>query len=338
MIRSHPERTLGWVTVATVIVGFVSLSVGAIWIAPWDVVSVMVDHLTPFKVATNAQTDAIVWNIRMPRMVVAAVVGAMLGAAGVVLQGSFRNPIIDAHLVGISAFGSVGALMGFWAGYATVGPHAAVVVAAATGLVGAWLVRRVGGRIAGVPSRFVLVGLASGLAVSAVVAAASIAIHDPRIPDVSFWFFGGLAGATWTTAGWLTLVVALSLAALFPLAGRLDVLALGESAARNIGVNVSVVLAIATSAVGIGVGASVGAAGVIAFVGLVSARVAVDAVGAAHRWSIVTATVLGSGFLVGADAVGRLAGGGFEIPVGLITTTFGGLYLARLVASGKVRV
>lgn len=321
----------------TLVVVVVAITVGSTAIPPLTSIRVLLDHVLPVHLDTSQQADAIVWNIRLPRVIVASLAGATLGVAGTVLQGSLRNPLADSQLVGLSAAGSVGALFGYWLGYVTSGATAAIVGGAITGLVGALAVQALANRVGGGPSRFILLGIGGGLALGSLVAAMSIAIHDPRIPDVTFWFFGGLAATTWSHVGVLLIFVVVSIAGLVPFASRLDVMALGYDPARHVGVSVSRVLAIVLAVTGLGVGATVGAVGVVGFVGLVGGRIAATAVGPHHRLTIPAAAFAGSLFVVGADVVGRVGGRGFEVPVGLITAFAGGVYLAWIIAFRRVK-
>jgi iron complex transport system permease protein len=111
---------------------------------------------------------------------------------------------------------------------------------------------------------------------------------------------------------------------------------MGNDPARHVGVNVTSVVIIATAFVGLGIGASVGAIGVVAFVGLVAGRVAFELVGPHHRFTIPMSGVTGAVFVVTADLLGRLIGHGFEVPVGLITTVLGGAFLVSLILRNKV--
>ena len=329
-----------------VVVGFVAsvamiglaVSIGSVSLAPSDSIGVLLNHLLPIDISSSSQADAIVWNIRMPRVLVAMLSGATLGVAGTVLQGSLKNPIADAQLVGLSAAASVGALLGFWLGYAASGPTVAVVAAAVAGVAGARTVQWLASRVGGEPTRFALVGMGAGLSLAALVATASIAIHDPRVPDVAFWFFGGLGAATWPVAGALAFAVAVSIGGTAPFSRSLDVLSLGHQPARHVGVNVERVLGAVMALVGLGVGASVGAAGVIGFVGLVGGRVALRLVGPHQRVAIPAAAFIGALFVTGADVIGRVGGRGFEVPVGLVTTILGGTYLVWLIARRQVAV
>ncbi|KAA3638449.1 MAG: iron ABC transporter permease [Armatimonadetes bacterium] len=316
----------------------VSVSVGSVSVSISDSFRVLASHLLPIDVDVSPLADAIVWNIRMPRAIVALLTGAVLGVTGTVLQGSLKNPIADAQLVGLSSAAAVGALLGFWLGYASGGPTVAVAAGAVSGLLGALAVRWLAGKVGGEPSRFILVGIGAGLGLGALVATASIAIHDPRIPDVTFWFFGGLGAATWGVAGALAIAAMLTLGGIMPLARKLDVLSLGHEPARHVGVNVATTLAVVLALVGLGTGASVGAAGVVGFVGLVGGRVASRMVGPHHKHVIPASAFIGAVFVIGADVVGRIAGLGFEVPVGLITTVLGGAYLVWLIARNKVPV
>ncbi|MEZ5175864.1 MAG: iron ABC transporter permease [Acidimicrobiia bacterium] len=316
----------------------VSVSVGAVPVPMSDSLRVLVDHLTPFRLDPPSQTNAIVWNIRLPRTVVAMLVGMILGIAGTVLQGSLRNPIADAQLIGLSSAGAVGGLTGFWLGYASGGPTVAIAAGAVAGVCGALCVLWLSSRVSGEPTRFILVGVGAGLALGALVAAASIAIHDPRIPDVAFWFFGGLGASTWEVAGALALAGAIVAIGVMPYARRLDILSLGHDAARHVGVNVGTTLIIVLGLIGLGVGASVGAAGSIGFVGLVAGRTAVAAVGPHHHLAIPASALAGGLMVALADVVGRIIGHGFEVPVGLVTAIIGGLYLVGLITRNRVPI
>lgn len=330
--------------VAIVVVGLlavmgiaaVAVSVGTITISPLDTLDVLIDRALPIDVATSTIADPIIWNIRLPRVVAALGAGAALGVAGGALQGVFRNPVADPYLVGLSSVSSIGVLISLWLAWDALGPVAGVLGGALVGAIASGIVLALARNSEGDPSRFILVGVGFGLSVSAVVAAAAIAIHDPRVPDLSFWFMGSLAASTWGTALWTLVFAAITVAVVLPLAARIDVMSLGTAAAIHLGVDVNRVATIALAAVGIGVGASVGAAGVVAFVGLVAGNTARAIVGPHHRRALVASAFAGAIMLIAADAIGRLVGGRFEVPVGLVTAAVGGPYLVWLVTRRKV--
>jgi iron complex transport system permease protein len=128
----------------------------------------------------------------------------------------------------------------------------------------------------------------------------------------------------------------IALAVVLPFASRIDVMSLGSASATHLGVDVNRVAMIALAAVGLGVGAAVGAAGLVAFVGLIAGNAARSLVGPHHRRAFVAAAFAGAVLLVAADAMGRLIGGRFEVPVGLVMAAVGGPYLVWLVTRKKV--
>lgn len=321
--------------IGTVAVVAAALAVGATGISPLDTARVIVDRLLPIELATPDVADAIIWNIRLPRVLSALGAGAALGIGGVVLQGLFRNPVADPQLVGLSAIASIGVLIGAWIGWTALGPIAAVVGGAIAGAAGAGVVRVLARNSEGDGSRFILAGIGFGVAIAGVVAAGAVALNDPRIPDVPFWFVGGLGGSTWGTAGWVLGIAVVATAIVMPFGDRIDIMSLGTASASHLGVDVARVTAVGLAAIGLGVGAAVGAAGVVAFVGLLAGSRARAIVGAHHRVAIVAAFFLGAWFLIGADALGRLVGGRFEIPVGLVTAALGGPYLVWMIATRR---
>ena len=332
MLASHSRGAIAAFGVAgMVLVALIAATVGAVAISPIDAIAVILDHITPFAFDTPDVADSIVWGIRLPRIVAAAGAGAALGLAGTVLQGSYRNPYADPHLVGISAVGSIGVLLGAWVGWGLWGPVAAVIGGALAGAIGSIVVRLIASKVEGDPTHLIVVGIGFGLAVSAVVSAAAIAIHDPRIPDIEFWFVGGLAASTWGTALWMSIAALFAIAATIPFARHLDLLSLGTIPARHLGVDVDRVLVVTLTVGGLAVGASVGTAGVVGFVGLVSAYAARRLVGEHHKLTLVASPLLGAAFLIACDACGRVLGGRFEVPVGLVTAAIGGPFLIWLV-------
>lgn len=338
MLASKRPIAVALLGLAAVLVTVViAVGVGSINVAPPDVLRVLADHLLPFDVASSPVADPIIWNIRLPRVLTALAAGAALGMGGVALQGLFRNPVADPQLVGMSATAAIGVMIGLWIGWGVGGPIAGIIGGVVAGVLGASAVRTVATVTQGDPSRFILAGIGFGVAVSAVVAAAAIAIHDPRIPDVPFWFVGGLGASTWGTVLWTTLFSTASMIIVWRFARRLDVFSLGMASARHLGIDVAVVTTVTLLAVGAGVGAAVGAAGVIAFVGLVAAHGARALLGEHHIRSLPGGFVLGGMFLVVADAIGRVIGGRFEVPVGLITAAIGGPFLLWLIVRTRLR-
>lgn len=267
-------------------------------------------------------TDSVLWAIRLPRVLAGAVVGGGLAVAGAALQGTFRNQMADPHLVGISPAAGLGAIAGIAVTPIGGPPFLMMVGAAVGGTAVALLMRRIARRVIE-PNQFILVGLALGLAMLAWLGAIVLAWDSPRVPTFTFWVFGGLAGSTWSTLGAGTPIVLLGSVIVAAAARSLDLLALGETEARHVGVNVDRVIALILIGVGLAVGGAVGLGGAIGFVGLIVPLILRRWIGPTHRRLIPYSALAGAAMVVAIDIVARTVAAPVEIPVGLLTAILG---------------
>ncbi len=267
-------------------------------------------------------TDNVLWAIRLPRVLTGLVAGAALGAAGVGLQGVFRNPIADPHLLGVAPAAGLGAVAGIALTPANGPPIIMFLGAVAGALAFALLIRTVAAMTLDA-GQLVLVGLALGLAVLAVLGAVVLAWDSPRLPTFNFWVFGSLAVATWSKLGVGAAFVAAGVIAVWSFGRSLDLLALGEPEARHLGVPVDRVRFSVLVAVGFAVGAAVAMAGVIGFVGLIVPLVLRSLIGPAHRTLTALSALGGAVTLASLDVLARTAAAPIEIPVGLFTAAVG---------------
>jgi iron complex transport system permease protein len=200
----------------------------------------------------------------------------------------------------------------------------AIAGGVAAGVVTAFAIRRLARRASIDPTRIILSGVALGAALSAWVGFVVFAADRATVPPIEFWLLGSLAGSTWRGFG--TVIVFAAIAAIVMLASAriLDIFRLGEADARHLGIDVDLVRTILLIAVGAAVGATVGAAGVIAFVGLLVPFVVIRFTGPLHRRLLVVSLAGGALFVAAADLVARLAIQPVEIPVGLVTAAVGG--------------
>ncbi len=304
-----------------------SLAMGAVVIPFGDVLGVLGDH-AGFPVAEPEFTiDAVVWNIRMPRVLMGGVVGAGLAVTGAVLQGMYRNPLADPQLLAIGPGAALGGVLGSLAGQT----QGAIAGGIAAGVLAGLLVRRLGRAASLEPSRFILIGVALGAAVSAWVGFVVFSGDSTRVPPIEFWLLGSLTGSTWRALGTAAVVIALGGAWLYAAARPLDLMALGEAEARHLGVDVELLTAALMLAVGAVVGASVGAVGVIGFVGLLVPHVVRRLTGPAHRPLLVASAFGGALLVVTADLLARTVASPIEIPVGLVTAAVGGPFFIWLI-------
>ncbi len=271
-----------------------------------------------------ASTDSVViWNIRLPRTIAATLVGVGLASAGVLLQGSLRNPLADPALVGVSAGAALGAVLGAAIGlpFNSIGVTSVAVVTSSIAMAFVLWVSRSNGRIE------VVTVLLSGIAVSAFGAAAmSIIISTSNAAgtrSVSFWTTGSFSLSNWSGVNAMWPAIAIGMVLAFFLAPSLDLLALGDEGAHASGVAVSRVRALALLAAVLLTAAGVAVVGVIAFVGLVVPHAVRLVIGPSHRQLLVVSAVGGAVVLLLADTIARLALSPIEIPVGSVTAIVG---------------
>lgn len=274
----------------------------------------------------------IVWDIRLPRVLTAALVGAALAVAGAVMQGLFRNPLADPGLVGVSAgagFGAVcaivlggllpAALLG-WVGAALI-PMAAFLGGWASTMV-LYRIATQGGRTS--VGTMLLAGIALGALTGALTGFVVYKATDDQLRDLTFWGMGSVAGATWAKLLAASPIIAASLITAPFLARALDALALGEPVAAHMGIDTQRMKRIAILSVAGSVGASVAITGGIGFVGIVVPHILRLIQGPEHRNLLPNAALLGAITLLAADMVSRVAVAPAELPIGIVTATMGG--------------
>lgn len=278
--------------------------------------------------------DGVIWGIRLPRTLLAALIGAWLAAAGVGLQGLHRNPLADPHLLAIGPGAAIGAALGSLAG----GTRGAIAGGAAFGVLAALTSRRVARRQSADPGRFVLVGVALGAVFTAWAGFVVTGSDRMRVPPMEFWLLGNLGSATWTSVQAVALIGGLALWLVIGWSRNLDLLALGEANARHLGVDVDLVGSVLSIAIGVMTGATVGAGGVIGFVGVLVPTLVRSVAGRDHRSLLIASALAGSVLLVAVDTVARTVLNPIEVPVGLLTTALGGPVFLWLLARQRPTV
>ncbi|MBM9465318.1 iron ABC transporter permease [Aeromicrobium sp. YIM 150415] len=297
-----------------------------------EIAGVFADRLSGESGSSVAST--IVWDIRTPRVLLAAIVGAGLALAGAMIQTLVRNPLADPYLLGISSGASVGATAvitlgvlssaGLWAltGGALLGALGAAVLVFGISIAQGGLT----------PLRLVLTGTVLSAAFSAVASFLVFRSAEPQAAQsVLFWLLGSLAGASWIKLVGPLAVVLLVGIVVWILAGWLDALAMGADAAASLGVPVVALRIGLFIAQAILVGVLVSVAGGIGFVGLVVPHLARMLVGARHRVLIPVAMLAGALFLVWVDVAARVLAPPMEIPLSVVTGLIGApVFLAVL--------
>ncbi|WP_430647177.1 putative F420-0 ABC transporter permease subunit [Agromyces sp. GXS1127] len=310
-----------------------AVTIGPAGLAPGDVLASIAAHLGLGEPTLAPLRDAIVWELRMPRVLTAAAVGAGLAICGVVMQALTRNPLADPYLLGLSSGASVGAVIVLVLGMAVALPVAAFAGALAALAATLGLARAAGGLS---PTTTVL----AGLAVSAVFGAVtSLVIFWSATTDsyreILNWLLGSLAGAGWPAAALAGAAIAIVGLPLLATGRTLDAFAFGDTAASALGVHVPRTRALLLVATALLTGALVAVSGAIGFVGLILPHAVRLVVGARHRALLPLSALAGAIFLVWVDTGARTLFDPRELPVGILTALVGGPVFAALLLRAR---
>jgi iron complex transport system permease protein len=275
----------------------------------------------------------IVLRVRLPRVALGALVGASLAAAGTLFQALLRNPLADPYVLGVSGGAALGGIVALSLGGALGLGYAAVPPASFAGatLTLLLLFAVAGGRGRLSPATLLLTGVVFNAFASAAIVFLASTAGLAEGTRVFLWLIGNLSEGRFDVAGWVAAFLALGLACALPLARALNLLALGEEPAAQLGVAVEGTKRLLLVATSLMVGAAVSVSGLIGFVGLIIPHLLRLTVGPDHRLLLPAAALGGGAFLVLCDAAARTLLSGRELPVGAITALVGGpLFLALL--------
>lgn len=285
--------------------------------------------------ASASSANAVIWDIRIPRLILGAAVGAGLAVAGAILQAVVRNALADPYILGINSGASTGAalaiLFGVGAGFGEYALQGAAFIGALAASAVMFFIARSAGRLTSV--RLLMAGIAVGYALSAVTSFlifASDSAEGSR--SVMFWLLGSLGLGRWGLLLLVSMLVVVAVTIVFWSMGRrIDALTVGDDAALTMGVypdRMRVILVVLTCIL---VGSVVAMAGSIGFVGLVIPHAARRLVGGSHRHMIPVAALLGASLLIAADIGARTLLAPQEIPIGILTSLVGAPFLILLV-------
>ncbi|MEE1622312.1 FecCD family ABC transporter permease [Zafaria sp. Z1313] len=303
----------------------VSAANGQFATTPGDVLGSLWRAVTGTREESTAMLDATLWNVRFPRLLLGVVVGAALAVAGAVMQGVFGNPLAEPGVIGVSSGAAVGACLVIVFGLGAASPLILPLAAFLGGLLVTWLVyllARSGNR--SMVLTLVLTGIAvnaeAGAAISFLVFLADTASRE----QIVFWQMGSLNGSTWTAVATSAVVLGAGFGGAALLLRQLDLLSLGERAARHAGVDVERLRIGAILCVALLTSAAVAFAGIIGFVGLIVPHALRLVTGPSHR-SLVPLSALGRALLLSvADLTVRTAIPFADLPIGIFTAVVGG--------------
>jgi iron complex transport system permease protein len=285
----------------------------------------------------SEQEVAILWQLRLPRVVLGGLVGAMLALAGAAYQGVFRNPLADPYLLGAAAGAGLGATLAIAYGPDTSAwpvdllPLAAFA-GAVTGVVAAYALGRSGG------ARTTTTLILSGVAVAAFLTAVQTYVQQQKaetLREVYGWILGRLTTAGWREVALVVPYALLSAVAILLHRRLIDVLAVGDDEAASLGVRAARVRLVVVAAATLATAAAVAVSGLIGFVGIIVPHTVRLVAGPGHRLLVPLSLVGGATFLILADLVARTAMAPAELPIGVITAFFGAPFFALVLRSSR---
>ncbi|WP_329116457.1 FecCD family ABC transporter permease [Streptomyces sp. NBC_01465] len=323
---------------ALVVLCLVSAGVGAYDIPLGDVVGSVLHRIGLGGGELDRVGESVLWNVRLPRVVLALLVGGSLGCAGALMQGVFGNPLAEPGVIGISSGAAVGAVGAIALGLNFFGNWTITACAFVAGLVTVlvvYVLSRSGGRTEVVT--LILTGIAVNAFAGALIGLFIFFADNAQISQITFWQLGSLAQATWpkVLAVLPCAVVGLGVAPFF--ARKLDLLALGERPARHLGVDVERLRVVLVLVVALLTAAAVAVAGIITFVGLLVPHLLRMANGPGHRFLVPASALGGAVVLVAGDLAARTVAAPAELPLGVLTALFGSPFFFWLLRRTRQR-
>ena len=327
-MNPEPRRTrtiVAYLAAAAFLVGAAGVSalVGAADLNPVAIVTALADRI-PFVHLPSGLSPldrAVLFQIRLPRIALGAMVGGLLAVAGAGYQGVFRNPLVDSGMLGASAGAGLGATIAI-VYLSGIGPAAVPVAAFIGSLAGVGVAYLAGA--AGGPGTATL--LLAGVAVSMFLTAVQTYVQQRSASDlqqVYSWLLGSLSGATWQQALEILPYSVVSVAIVLLHGRRLDVLSVGDEEARTLGVHPGQVRLIVVAACALAAASAVAVSGLIGFVGIVVPHIVRRLAGTSYRLVLPLSLLTGAGFLVLADTLARTVLSPAELPIGVVTALIG---------------
>ena len=345
MSRINPRTFLWLAALALLPAMLAGLLLGPVTI-PFSAIT---DYFLQAELGPELERQLLILSqIRLPRILLAALVGAGLAICGAAMQGLFRNPLADPSLIGVSAGASAGAsfVIVLQAGHGNEALGLSLMAAGAFsgGFIAVLVVYRLASSASGPLNKGTSVAtmLLAGIAISALAGACNSALSfvadNEMLRRISLWQMGRLDGANWSRVTMAGLALVLIVVGLLGQSKALNALLLGESEARFLGIDVEQLKRRVVLLTALGIGVSVAVAGTIAFVGLVVPHIVRLLIGPDHRFLLPGSALLGALLLVLADALSRVIVAPAELPVGIVTALLGVPFFFSLLVRQRTRV
>jgi iron complex transport system permease protein len=318
------------ILVSPLLVAWLALFLGAYGVSPLGVLRALAGLVVPGLASAQGADASIVLDIRLPRVILAGLVGMSLAGSGVVLQGVFRNPLVDPFILGIPAGASLGCALsvGFLPGW-PVQPMAFVLGMTAVAM--AYGMAKTQGEVSRLP--LILSGVIVSAFFTAMVSVIKFLVDPNKLQSIVFWLMGSFSLADWRQVKIAVAGVVIGLLPVALMRWRLNIMSMGEEEARALGVNVKrdrIVFIFCTS---LAVSLAVSVSGIIGWVGLMAPHLVRMVVGPDHRTLVPLSIAWGAAFMILADTIARNLTS-FDVPVGIITALLGAPFFVFLMRRG----
>ena len=333
-----PTLLLSVMGVAGVMV--LAMLIGPVQLDAWAVVRALFDRLPFVSIETglSERDAAILWELRIPRVVLGGLVGAMLSVAGAAYQGAFRNPLADPYLLGVAAGAGLGATLAIaylpeTEGWIVDPVPLAAFVGALTAVAFTYVLGR-----SGIASRTAATLILAGVAITSFLTALQTYVQQREsdtLQRVYAWILGRLSTSGWEEVTLILPYVALSTVAILLHRRLLDVLSVGDEEADALGLRAGRVRLFVAVAASLGTAAAVAVSGLIGFVGIIVPHTVRLMFGSSYRLVLPLSFVLGGGFLILADLLARTVMAPAEIPIGVVTAFFGAPFFVLVLRTSR---
>lgn len=326
MIGARRRLVMIGLCAAVIGLAMVSLMAGKVWV-PW---SAWADHSDP--------RWPIILQLRLPRTLLAIVVGAALGMSGAAMQGYTRNPLADPGALGVSAMAALGAVLTLYLGAGAQAPWVVAAAGMAGALVAVLMLLALAGQASSIVT-FLLAGVVLQTVASAGVALAlSLAPNPWAVSEIIDWIMGSLADRSFADVGMAAPFVFVGCAMMFATARGLDALTLGETGARSLGVDIRTLRWLLAGGVALASGASVAVTGVVGFVGLIVPHLLRLVIGARPSGLLIPSAIGGAVLVLAADIAVRATPGAVEVKLGVAMAALGGPFFLAMLLSLRRRI
>lgn len=327
----RPAATLLILAAALAAAVVVATAVGTVQLPYGETARIVFSKMFGLSVDVSAASEAIVWNVRLPRVAAAGLVGLALSVGGAAMQALFKNPLASPDLIGVSTGGALGAVAAIFLGWTLWSPWLMPLSAFAGALAAAALVYALATRAGRTDvATLLLAGVACGSLGSAIISLLYHFVDDGVLRQIVYWLMGNLGGKRWEHVAAMAPFVLAGSAGLLLLAAELNAMMGGEDDAKALGVPVEKTKRLVLTLVALSTGAAVSVAGIIGFVGLIVPHILRLIVGPDHRWLLPASGLAGAAFLIVADLIARTAFAPVELRTGIVTALFGAPFFLYL--------